>query len=340
MARFRAERCARLVLSDGADLSEFAYRLIEGRIEPRVADSVRILFCVNRYLDRNPVRLELLIANLGEIVTLVDCACKARGIPSYLIANGLLTNTFSDESKYATVINAYSTSVKETYFKGMDNVVCLGDPRMDSYPPLERARNFDKDSFTVTVGASGHSNIDLNSYVAVEFDFMHDVLEALSQVKQQGIKVRVVVKVRANGYIGQYQEFFKEYFPGIVDETLEKMPMKEVLERTDFYISIYSQTLFEASCMGIPCLYYKKDKEIMYPPFDGKSELVTVECVDDLVTAIGDFRGGHPRFDAFLQRSVMEKYIGPLDGANLERNFKVVLDLLNQSQPIAEYRSG
>ena len=68
--------------------------------------------------------------------------------------------------------------------------------------------------------------------------------------------------------------------------------MMQVLERTDFFVSIYSQTLFEASCLGIPCLYYKKDNEVMDPPFDGNSELVTVSNVEDLTDAIRDFRSG------------------------------------------------
>jgi hypothetical protein len=82
--------------------------------------------------------------------------------------------------------------------------------------------------------------------------------------------------------------------------------------------------LFEASCLGVPALYYKKDTEIMLPPFDGQSELVIVDNVPDLVKALEDFREGDGRFDAFLRRDVMEKYIGPLDGRNLERNLEYI----------------
>ena len=103
-----------------------------------------------------------------------------------------------------------------------------------------------------------------------------------------------------------------------------------MLERADFYISIYSQTLFEASCLGVPALYYRKDTEIMFAPFDGKSELVTVDNVDDLVGALEEFRAGGSRFDAFLRREVMEKYIGPLDGCCFERNLLQIEKLLFQ----------
>jgi hypothetical protein len=275
----------------------------------------------------------VLIANIGHIAPLVDCVCKSRGIPSYLIINGMLGNAFLDEGKYATVINSYSVSIKEHYFRGMDNIVCLGDPRMDAYvQKAAHPRVINRETPTITIGASGHNNIDLNSYLAVEFEFLHDVLQALRILKDSGVRLRIVIKVRANGYRVQYEAFVKEYFPGLVDQLLDNAPMGMVLERTDFFISIYSQTLFEASCLGIPCLYFKKDNEIMDPPFDGHSELVTVGCIEDLVTAITDFRVGHGRYDAFLQRTVMEKYIGPLDGGNLERNLHFIYEMLEKNQ--------
>ena len=320
---FRARRSATLVLSTGSDITQSAYRIIEECIAPRVAESIRTLEGAIHYLKQDPFRLELLIANIGDVVTLVDCVCRAKGIPSYLIINGMLGPAYLDDSKYASVINAYSSSIKENYFRGMENIVCLGDPRMDQYPPVTR-RNFDPDRFTVTIGTSGHNNTDLNSYVAVEFDFMHDVFQALSLLKEQGVGIRVLIKVRPNGYRQQYEQFADEYFPGLVDEIIDQATMRDVLTRTDFFISIFSQTLFEASCMGIPVLYYRVGDVFKDPPFDGRSELVTVDCVADLVQALDDFRRGHPRYDAFLDRAVMERYIGPLDGGNLERNLTFV----------------
>lgn len=331
MQNFRTRCCSRLVLSNGLDISEGIYRIIDKRISSRIAESIRMLDCVIRYLDKNPIKLEVLIANIGQVAPLVDCVCRSRGIPSYLIINGMLCNDFLDESKYATVINSYSVSIKEHYFCGMDNIVCLGDPRMDAYvQKAAHPRVIDRDEPTVTIGASGHNNTDLNSYLAVEFEFLHDVLRALRIVRERGVRLRIVIKVRANGYRWQYEEFVKEYFPGLVNEILDNTPMSTVLEQTDFFISIYSQTLFEASCLGIPCLYYKKDTEIMAPPFDGRSELVTVGNVDDLVEAIADFRSGHERYNAFLERGVMEKYIGPLDGGNLERNLHFIYEMLEK----------
>lgn len=328
MQTFRVKRCARIVLTGGVDVTESIYRIIERRIEKCIAESIRTLDSIVHYLDRNPIQMELLIANVGDVVSILDCACKARGIPRFLIINGWMGGDFLDESKYATVINAYSVSIKEHYFRGMNNVVCLGDPRMDAYAPLVSPKKLEKGDFTITIGASGHNNADLNSYVAVEFDFMHDVLHALSIIRNRGIKFRIVIKVRANGYRHQYESFAKEFFPGLVDEIVDDQPMKGVLERTDFYISICSQTLIEAACLGIPCLYYKKDSEILDPPFDGCSELVTVDSVEELVQAVEDFRAGHVRYAAFMQQSVLEKYIGYLDGKNLERNLRFIYEQL------------
>ena len=331
MQKFRTQRCAKMILSKGVDISDDLYSIIERRISRKIAESMRDLDAVIRYLDRTPIKLEVLIANIGQVAPLVDCVCKSRGIPSYFIINGMLASDFLDEGKYATITNSYSTSIKEHYFRGMSNIVCLGDPRMDAYAQkAAHPRMINREDPTVTIGASGHSSLDLNSYLAVEFEFLHEVLQALSIIKERGVRLRIVVKVRANGYRGQYERFVQEYFPGLVNEVLENEPMFKILERTDFYISIHSQTHFEASCMGIPCLYYRNETQLFDPPFDGKSELVTVSNVKDLVVAIGDFLAGHERYEAFLQRSVMERYIGPLDGGNLERNLNFIYGLLAQ----------
>jgi len=129
---------------------------------------------------------------------------------------------------------------------------------MDAYingdTPLAKSSN--RETPTMTIAASGHNNTDLNSYLAVEFEFLHDVLEALRITKEQGVDLRVVIKVRANGYRGEYERFVQEYFPGLVNEFLDNSPMAAVFEQTDFFITIYSRLLFEASCLGFPCLYY------------------------------------------------------------------------------------
>lgn len=332
MHEFSTRRSARLVLADGVDVTESIYRVIERRVSSQMPETLRVFDCVIRYVDKNPLSLVVLIANIGRVATLVDCVSKERGVPSYLIVNGMLCSAFLDEGKYATVINAYSESMQNHYFRGMDNVVCLGDPRMDAYAQNTLPRVINRANPTVTIAASGHNNTDMNSYLAAEFEFMFDVLQALRIVKNRGVGLRIVIKVRANGYIEQYEQFCREYFHGLVGEIVDKGSIKDILERTDFFISIYSQTLFEASCLGIPCLYYKKDTEILDPPFDGHSELVTVHDVDGLVKAMSDFQSGDKRFDAFLDRSVMEKYIGPLDGKNLERNLDFIYGFLSNKQ--------
>lgn len=328
---FRQQRSARLVLSTGVDVTEAVNRVIERRVAEVLPESLRALDCVIRYLDRHPIRLEILIANLGQVAMLVDSVAKSRGVPSFLIINGLLGKEYLDEGKYATVINAYSTSIRDHHFRGMDNIVCLGDPRMDAYATAP-ARVIDRVSPTITIGTSGFSNIDLNSYLAVEFEFLSEVLTAIRNLINSERKFRIMLKVRSNGYSDLYQHFTEEYFPGLVDLIVGDVPMRKVLEETDLFVSIYSQALFEASCLGIPAIYHKTDREIMYPPFDGRSELVTTYNVSDLEQALSDFLAGSNRFDAFLEKSVMEKYIGPLDGKNLERNLDFVLELLGKDR--------
>lgn len=328
LSAFKEQRHASLILTNGEDITDEIYTIIEQRISPRITPVLRTLHSVIRYLDKHPIELEILIANMGLTATLLDCVCKARGIPSYLIINGMLVKEYKDEAKYATTINAYSPSIKEHYFRNMENIVCLGDPRMDSYPPLETPRVINRSHPTITIGTSGFNPIDLNSYVAVEFEFMYDVLSALQTKIRQNYPIEIIIKVRPNGYVKQYADFVSTFFPDLSVEFVSTAPMKSVLDRTDLYITIYSQTLFEASCLGIPTIYYKKDAEVMDPPFNGESELVTVSTVQDLVQAISDFESSHQRYNAFLDRRVMEQYIGPLDGNNLQRNIDFVYELL------------
>ena len=332
LANYKMYRNAKLILSDGTDITLGAYNSIERQVQGRVAEALRILCSVIAYVKRQEIHLEIMIANIGLLQTIVDCVLKTKNVKSYLIINGLMPSKFGDESKYASYINSYSEETKRNYYKNAGNVVCLGDPRMDDYIVEAKGGNriMNRNVPTIGIGSSGFNNIDLNSYVAVEFDFMFDVLTAFQQLKNEGQIFSIIVKVRPNGVLNQYKAFVTEYFSDIDIVVLQETPISEMLQKCDLYISIYSQTLFEASCLGIPAIYYKKDKEYNDPPFDCKSELVTVSTVDDLKKAFLDFQAGDSRFDEFLRKTVMEKYIGPLDGKNLERNLNFIHGLLNK----------
>ncbi len=331
---FRKNRCAELVLIDGTNLTLGAYNVIENQIFTRVSEALRILNSVMVYIEKHPIHLEIMIANIGLMQTIVDSVLKSKGVPSYLVINGLMPSTFGDESKYAKHINSYGFETKKNYYQNAEHVVCLGDPRMDGYVSInnKNPKVINRLNPTISIGTSGFNNIDLISHVAVEFDFMFDVLTSLQQLKNDGHSFSIVIKVRPNGMLEQYKSFVAEYFNDLEIMLLRTVPMAEVLQKTDLYISIYSQTLFEASCLGIPAIYYKKDKEFLDPPFDKKSELVTVESVNDLKQAFIDFKADDPRFNAFLDKSVMEKYIGPLDGKNLERNLDFIYSLLGKHE--------
>jgi hypothetical protein len=329
---FKINRCAELVLSDGTDITAGTYNIIEHQIQARVSEALRILGSVIAYIEKQPIHLEIMIANIGFIQTIVDCVLKNKGVPSYLIINGLMPATFGDEAKYARHINSYGLETKKNYYNNAINVVCLGDPRMDDYISSlkNNAKVINRASPVIGIGASGFNNTDLNSYVAVEFDFMFDVLSALQDLKNEGQLFAIIIKVRPNGVLDQYKSFVSEYFDCLKIEVLWDVPISEVLQKSDLYISIYSQTLFEATCLGIPAIYYKKDNEYLDPPFDSKSELVTVDTVSGLKQAYLDFKASDARFDAFLDKEAMEKYIGPLDGKSLDRNLDFIYKLLDK----------
>jgi len=326
MNELKEKKVEKLILDDGSDISSDVYEIIENRILDSLPNILRTLNSSIEYLNKNRVDLEILIANIGHTATLFDMVCKEKNIPSYLIINGLLGPEYSDESKYATYINAYSESIKKYYFRGMNNIVTLGDPRMDMY--AFESKTINRERPIVTIGASGFNSVELNSYVAVEFNFMYDVLSAMEILKVKNKSFDIIIKVRGNGYKEQYEVFVEKYFPKLKIKIEDTMVMKEVLLKTDFYISIYSQTLFEASCLGIPSVYYQKDTEVMNAPFDNNSELVTVSNIEELVQTYYDFEEKHQRYEAFLDKKIMEQYIGFLDGKNLERNLDFIYGLV------------
>jgi hypothetical protein len=325
-------KTASLTLADGTDITLGAYKIIEDKITPIVPKALQILNSVVRYVERNSIYLEIMVANLGLTQTIVDCVLKKKQIPSYLVINGMLSSGFLDEGKYANYINCYSKSIKKYYYKDVENVFCLGDPRMDNYANKSQKKTINRLIPTITIGTSGFNNLDLTSYVAVEFEFLYDILHSFQQLKTSGERFNLIIKVRPNGFLDQYKNFVKEYFPDLVNQLIQDIPIRQILRKTDLYISIYSQTLFEASCLGIPVIYYKKDREFLDPPFDKKSELVTIESVDGLKDAYYDFKNNSNRYNDFLNKKIMEKYIGKLDGKNLERNLAFVTKLINQNK--------
>ena len=131
--------------------------------------------------------------------------------------------------------------------------------------------------------------------------------------------------------MGDYQSFINEYFTDLDVRISQGIGIKDFLSEAMLYISFYSQTLFEASCMGIPTVYHKADREVINRPFDGESELVTTYSVTELIDAIDSAKNDPVRFQGFLDREIMEKYVGPLGGKNLSRNI-IFINKLIQSE--------
>jgi hypothetical protein len=330
MSSFLERKTAQWRIGD-FDLASSLYQVILSRIVQSLPSYLFTIETIMRQFARKKLILMITTTNIGMTNCLILNYCHKNKIPSYLIINGLLWGSYLDEGKDATWINSYGNSIKQNYFKEMTNVVCLGDPRMDAYATVTKNR-INYVNPTIVIGAGGFSNINLNSYVAFEFDFLNDIMNVCRDFMRAGKAFKLCIKVRANGYIDQYAAFLKEYYPDLSVTFCDKVSMKDLLINTDLYISIYSQTLFEASCLGIPALYYKKDTEENDPPFDGKSELVTAMSVSDLKEKMNLFFQRSSLYDSFREKSVMEKYIGSLDGCNLKRNIDFIYSLFTDSE--------
>ncbi len=327
LEKFEKEKCSLFYVND-FDISKELYRLILKRISPVLPSVLEMIDNMIKFLSNKNLCLMITFASIGVINRLMINYCKKNDITIYMVINGLLANSFLDEAKDGTWINSYGDSVRKKYFKGMDNVVCLGDPRMDKYAKYTVKKKINYTKPVIGIGASLFSNVDLNSYLAVEFDFLNDIMVACERLKDKGREMDIIIKLRLNSYVEQYESFLDEYFSDISVKLLKNVPMTEVFDKVDLYISLASQTLFEASSLGIPVIYYKNDTHYYHTPFDGASELVTAFTQDDLVNKIEAFYNRDKMYDAFKEKANMEKYIGPLDGQNLKRNMDFIYSLM------------
>lgn len=315
---------ATALIINGIDISGDLHSIIAQRIEYSIASYLNTIEKIFAYFSGRRLKLVVTITNIKKMNCLIQNYCRYMNIPTYMIINGLMLHSFEFDAKIATWINSYGASIKNKYFRGMENIVCLGDPRMDDYLTDNYTRNINYNEPTIVIGAAGFSNIDLNSYVAFEFDFLNDILSVCRDLIAGGKKMNIILKVRPNGYKYQYEKFIKEYYPEIPVSILDQAVMRQVLKKADLYITIFSQTLMEASCLRIPVIYYKKDTQYLYPPFDGKSELVVAYDIKDLAVKISKFYTKSPIFNKFMDKKVLEKYVGPLDGCNLKRNIDYI----------------
>jgi hypothetical protein len=328
LQEFFLGRKKKMVLASGRDITKECYDLIDMYIREKIPEALAEIVAALRFQSKLPLNLNVCISSIGISNIVNNEVCRIKGVQSFFIANGLLNSRFGDEGLDFDFINSYSASIKKHYFQNSSKARPLGDPRMDTYGSENPVRVVDREFPTIVIGASGFNSTDLTSYAAIEFEFLSDVLNSIIQVPNYGNQVEIKVKVRANGYLAQYKTFISQFYPFLNISVIQDTDIFDLLKNCDLYISIASQTLFEASCLGIPVVYYKNDREVLDSPFDSQSELPTFHSSDELAEALNDFRLGRDKFSEFQSREVMEKYIGPLDGRSLRRNIDFIMNLI------------
>ena len=312
------------------NISAFLYDIIYDILERELKDACSFMESTEKYFQGNKPALMVPISDLWLKNRLMIIYCKKNNIPVFCIVNGLLSLSFWKEAKDADWVNSLGEATKLNFFKNEERVLALGDPRMDSYFNSKK-RTLNYECPTILIGTSGFNLLDLNSFVAVEFEFMYGVLSSLKKVIDSGKTLNIEIKIRSNGYQYLYKSFVAEYFPGLNIKFYQNENFETLLKQSDLYISFYSQTLIEASALGIPAIYYKNDRQYMLPPFDNKSGLVTALSEDELTEKIIAFFKKSNIFDEFQKPSVIEKYLGPLDGNNTSRNIAFIKKLVRKS---------
>jgi hypothetical protein len=312
---------------EGFDLTSKLYDIIESNYAKDISKCLVVIDRILNYFKNKDLKLMIPICDYFIENRLLMNYCFKNDIPIFMIINGLLVNNFENECRGPYWVNAYGQILKEDYFYNATNVFCLGDPRMDNYFNHPE-KSINRIVPTIVIGAAGYAHLDFNAYLSFEFDFLNDILKCLEKITELGYQHKVIIKVRGNGYSDQYNAFVAEYFPKMDIQIVQSVPFIEVINMADFYITFYSQTVFEASCLGIPALYYKKDTQIINRPFDTKTELVTAINPDDLTEKILSFYNNDPIYNDFLKKDVLEKYIGQLDGHNTDRNLDFIYSII------------
>ena len=318
----------KLVLASGLDVTQDCMVLILDKLKALLPVAIHCAVDIERFLDKNPINTAVIVTNLGIQQSVLHELLKKRGVKIFLIINGMLASKFGNESKYADYINCYSESMQENYFASVSSALALGDPRMDTYAYVSRRNMISSRDPSIVIGGSGYNNIDLNSYPAIEFEFLYQVLSTILETSPDIVPNSLTIKVRPNADVESYRLFVSEYFTELRVAIVQDISIQELLKTCDLYISISSQTLFEASRLGIPVIYYKIDGENLHEPFNANGPLVTAEYPDELREKILEYGNGAMIFQDFLDLKEMERYIGPLDGYNTERNINFIESLM------------
>ena len=315
---------------EGYNLSDSLYDILIRVVADNILEACSTADTITNHFNKINYSLVIPVTNFWLENRLILNYAKNNNIPIFMIVNGLLNLSFEIDGKDSDYINCYSQTVKEDYFNNLENSLCLGDPRMDKYFLYQR-KQIDRKNPVIIIGTAGFNSIDLNSYLAYEFDFLFDILFVLAELKNNGLNNKIILKVRDNGLVDQYHYFVNEYFPELDIDIVQDISFSNLIVKADLYISIYSQSLIEASFLEVPVIYYKKDTQFINRPFDCKCELVTASDINELQDKIEMFYNGSNAYDEFMKKSVLEKYIGPLDGLNTKRNIQFINQLIKKN---------
>lgn len=327
------ESAAASFMVEGVDLGGMLHERIRKRLVSRLPEYVATIESFSKFFSRHKLNVIVLIANIGMKANILRIWGRLHGVPSYLVINGFMSGDYYPEARNADWINSYSASIRHNYYKDAANVICLGDPRMDEY--YVRAQSLIRSSGRlprVIIGSSCSDPAHLNGYLCEEFEFLEGVLAACRRCRASGHKFNLVIKIRKNNYIDQYHAFCREFYQDQPIQIIDSVPMLDVLSEADLYITMYSQSHLEAAFLGVPSICFKNDDFVFDPPFDGKSELLTASTSDELYGYMERFFSGEPVGRELMEREVLEKYWGPLDGQNTRRNLDFILELARQQR--------
>lgn len=284
-------------------------------------------FCrVSSFINNNSIALFFAAVDGSWLNKIAVKICQMLKIPTVVLANGIICDNYQNEAKRCDFNITYSSSIKKDYYKNARNAVVIGNPYFDQYARFKMKKILPKKTYKVFICPVTYSPNAINCSKHLEDEYLFDILKTLAFYNMNKKTLAIYIKPHPASSI-EYLKYFLKYYK-FHDIQIVNGRFGDVIKKADLYISNWSTSNFEAAALGIPVIYYKKDKMIFHKPFDGDSEMPAARNQSELKKLIDLFLEKPCNLSLFCNREILEKYMGPLDGYNVERVYSFLEKVL------------
>ena len=272
-----------------------------------------------------PYREELRRSGTRAVLVPFDTPPEARllvrsaqnlAIPTFVINDGFKGDDFTQEGMTADVALAWSTAIRNDYFRRRRDgtATVTGNPTSDV--PRSARNAVARIPSHLLIGSFTFSPADLNCRRSDPERFLAEVLEG---IRRAAIPVeRIVLKLHPADSPDHYTEILSE-FSALPVQVVVSGDIVDLLDECDLHITTYSTTLLEAVALSVPVIYYRVNLQRLHGPFAGDPIIArrTASSPAELAGLLSDSDSEFPsRQD---REAWLERYLGPRDGGSVDR---------------------